>query len=357
MDEFAKALAGTDEAERLYAVQDMAETGNAVYAPLLVARLLVDESGLVRDAIVSGLKRLDCTAIFEPLFDLFLSPDAYMRNQAVVLFAAQNDDALGFLATRFDHADREVRKLILDALFEIGTRDAMLAIRAYIHDESLNVKITAIEYLGRLGDCESADDMLELFQREDDPMLRSTVLESLGSIASGAAVEWIVKTLAFDGDINRTPPLYLPQVLKLVAKVGDRAFIVDVLGSVENYSLYAEDLLKALDEGSRRFSDLAADPVLQKRLVAILKDKEVHCNVRGAVAERLARMAESGITSGDHLFELGMNLMARPELVVAGVRLLAVSAHPRAEGIIRTITERTQDDVLRALCEDAANVE
>jgi HEAT repeat protein len=245
-----------------------------------------------------------------------------------------------------------VRKLILDALFEIGTPDAMLAIRAYMYDESLNVKITAVEYLGRLGDGDSASDMIDLFGRESEPMLLATVLESLGNMSAGPAIKRIIETLAPGGDIKQAPPLYLPQLLRLVAKVGDREDVTGVLSSVDNTILYAEDFMNAVDEAGRRFSNLTRARPIQERIIAILSDREVPGEIRIVAAEKLAALAGEGDAMRGILYELGLELIAQPAMTLAGVRLLAASARPEAAGIIQGVIDRTKDDELRVLFED-----
>lgn len=352
MNDFIKALASPDEAERLYAVQDMAETGSIEYVIPLFDQLRIDESQLVRDAIVAGLKRINCSSISDRIFTLFLSPEAYLRNTAVGLFASQKDQSIGYLATQFDHADREVRKLILDALFEIGSPDAMLAIRAYIYDESLNVKITAVEYLGRLGDKDSVSDMIDLFDRELEPMLLATVLESLGNMSAGPAIKHIIETLAPGGDINQAPSLYLPPLLRLTAKVGDREDVIGVLGSVDNIVLYAEDVMNALDEGGRRFPDLAMNRVIQERIITIIQSTEVQHEIRLQAAEKLASLAEKDASMSECGYELGLDLINQPEMMIAGVRLLAASGRPQSTSIIHGVIDCMKDDDLRVLCED-----
>jgi hypothetical protein len=228
----------------------------------------------------------------------------------------------------------------------------MLAIRAYMYDESLNVKITAVEYLGRLGDSDSASDMIDLFSRESEPMLLATVLESLGNLSAGPAIKRILETFVPGGDFSQAPTLYLPQLLRLVAKVGDREDVTGVLSSVDNIILYAEDIMNALDEAGRRFSDLTRTKVIQDRIVAILSNIEVPNEIRIVAAQKLAALAGEDARITEIIYELGLQLITQPEMTLAGVRLLAASARPEAIGIIQGLIDRTKDDELRVLYED-----
>lgn len=355
MDNLKNMLTSEDESERLYAVQDMAESGKREYCPLLLGRLRIDESQLVKDAIVSGLKRLDCSEMFDPLFELFVSDDAYLRNQSVGILASQKDDAIGYLATKFDHADRDVRKLILDVLFEIGSPDAVLAIRAYVNDASPNVKIAAVEYLGRLGDKQSVDDLLSLIEHETEPMLRSSVLDTLGLIGERPDIRRVLKAISPNGRIDQVDALYLPQLIRLIARTGDRESLVRVLASIQDVLLYAEDFLSAVNQANRRFPDLTGEETICSRLVSVIRAREVRTGVRLSAAEMLASQAARGGALPGILFKLGLDLMNEPEMSIAAVRLLAASGNPDAHGLIRDFISGIRDDGMRMLCADSAS--
>ena len=191
-----------DEGERLYAVEDIAEGGMPESVPSLAVALKAETSQVVRDALLFALKRLDCSNAYPLIFDLFRSEDAYLRNAAVSIFGAGGDDAVAYLTSRLDEADREVRKLILDALMETGLPDAVFAIRAELHDAAPNVRITAVEYLGRLQDAESVEEMLALFRTDPEPMLRASIMEALSSIGNVSAIKEAISFLMPEGGVN-----------------------------------------------------------------------------------------------------------------------------------------------------------
>jgi HEAT repeat protein len=150
MENLIKALNSEDEVERIYAAQDIAESEKPELAEFLLKRLSLEESQAVKDAIIFALGNLSCSRIYPMIFRLFRSPDAYLRNAAIGIFGSEGKNAVSFLASHLNHSDREVRKLILDALFATGVPDAARAIRKCLYDSSLNVRITAAEYLGRM---------------------------------------------------------------------------------------------------------------------------------------------------------------------------------------------------------------
>ncbi|QTA88034.1 HEAT repeat domain-containing protein [Desulfonema magnum] len=287
MNELLKALNSFEEVERIYAAQDIAETKRPDMTVYLLNRLLLEESHAVRDAIVFALKNLPCSEIYDMLFKLFHSPDAYLRNAAIGIFGSEGNEALAFLISYMDHADGEVRKLILDALFATSVPRAIEAIRQAIDDSFVNVQITAVEYLGHLEDNESADKMIKLFQKKTEPMLRIAILEFFYMVGSKTDIMKIFSFLAPDDNFNSIDPLYLPQLINLSAKSGDADMICKILDSITHIEIYAEDIIHAIEQANRQFKDICKnDRIIEhiKRVMKKIKDQEVR-----ALCEELLR--------------------------------------------------------------------
>ncbi|RLF48686.1 MAG: hypothetical protein DRN19_06285 [Thermoplasmata archaeon] len=68
-----------------------------------------------------------------------------------------------------------------------------MAIRASLYDSSKNVQITAAEYLGKLKDKESLQELIELFKKDSEPMLRVSILHALREIKEGFKIKDIIK--------------------------------------------------------------------------------------------------------------------------------------------------------------------
>lgn len=254
MNELAEALNSPDEVDRIYAAQDIAETENPELAVHLISRLPIEESHAVRDAIVFALKNLPCSKIYTNLFELFSSPDPYLRNATIDIFGSKGNDSVNFLRSNMNHADREVRKLILDALFATGVPDALRAMRDGLSDPSVNVQITAVEYLGRLEDRKSVEEMLELFRDETEPMLRLAILEALCLIECRKTdIEDFISILAPYGDFTLMPQLYIPQMIRLSSKTGDSYILCNIVNTISDINIYAEDIIYAIEQADQKF--------------------------------------------------------------------------------------------------------
>ena len=273
-------------------------------SPYLAAGLKAETSQVVRDALLFALKKLDCSNAYPLIFDLFRSEDAYLRNAAVSIFGAGGDDAVAYLASRLDEADREVRKLILDALMETGLPDAHLAIRAGLHDTAPNVRITAVEYLGRLQDTGSVGEMLALFRTDPEPMLRATIIEALSSIGNISAIKAVVSLLMPEGGVNDLNGIYLPQLMKLIGMAGNEEDVVRVLGSVPDVEVYAEDIITMLGQAKRRLGRVILGREAQDALHKIVVAPSLRDDLQYGA---LALLAQSGTANARKTIEEIMN--------------------------------------------------
>lgn len=343
MKSLIESLSSADESKRIYAVQDIGDTGDPEMVPYLIKQLRVEPSRVVKDAIVFQLKQMDCSKDYPLLFTLFVSPDAYFRNAAVEIFGSGGDNVIGFLTAHLDHSDREVRKLILDALFCVGTMEAILAIRAGLYDTAVNVKITAVDYLGRLKDRESVPEMIELLKSDPEPMLIIAVLESLPFLASESEIEKTLQTILPGGDLSRAEPLYIPEILRLAAKAADQDVIRRMIEDVTDLKSYAQDILVMLGDAKTRFSDLLEHEPIRDRLIQLVCDTEVNELARHAGCEQLM---EKGVLNSDQLMSIGLSLLTEDVMMFAAVRFLGASGNETAIESLREVRASAKDDQL-----------
>lgn len=251
-----KALNSEDESDRLYAIYDIIESEITDKSKYFIERLSIETSQAVRDALVTALKHTDNKSIFDQLFLLFESPDPYLRNAAVSIFAMGGEDALAYLTSKMDHSDREVRKLILDSLVEIGSADALIAIRAALYDPSKNVQIAAAEYLGKLRDKQSLEDLLNIFKNDEEPMLRAAILNTLREIGDRNVVGEIMNILCPSKNLSEADYVYFTELYNLVICLGDYEDIKSFIDNINYSTVYAKDIVDIIISASRKFPDI-----------------------------------------------------------------------------------------------------
>lgn len=280
-EELLLAISSSEESTRLYAVEDIADSKYSGPAINLVKRLSIENSAAVKNSIISALQKLDYSPSYPELFAFFSSPDAFLRNSSVSILSSYGEEAAIFLTSYLDHSNREVRKLIIDCLMEIvnyhpHTRSQVLDVmRACLHDPDVNVVITAVEYIGKLGDKESSDSLIELFQKTNIPMLRSSILDTIFILGDEFIFNKMCDLLI--SNIDNLKFLFLPQILRFLAGTKRNEEFTSLINSLEKPEIYADDIIKALSwikkEKQNDYFYQCCFPII-KNLIPKLENKE-----------------------------------------------------------------------------------
>lgn len=251
-EQLISALNDKDESERLYSTEDISDSGETELSVELISRLKIETSEVVKNSILSALQRMEHPSAYLELFKLFSAEDAFLRNSAVSIFGSYREEAVTFLSSYLDHSNKEVRKLILDSLVGIAnnhsnTRESVSEIlRAYLHDPEINVVITAVEYIGELGDVSSIDDLSELFLRNTEPMLAFTILDVILKIGNKEDLEKALTNL-FQNNFSNTDTFDMPQMLRFLAQSGRKEDFLVLINDLTDISYYSEVLLISID--------------------------------------------------------------------------------------------------------------
>ncbi len=353
MEDLIKALQSTDEADRLYAVEDIAELGTSEAAIPLIYQLAREQSEAVKNAVVFALAHLDCRQVYEQSFEFFTSTDAFLRNAAVTIFGAGGEEAVAYLTSKLDCQDREVRKLVLDALFEIGSPETLLVIRAGLYDESPNVQITAVEYLGRLNDDEAVSDMISILSETDEPMLKAAILETLSMVGKVENIQDVLDVMIPAGDIMGVDSFYLAPLTDLTAKVGSIEHIIKMLGAIENIELYGAEVVNIIDTACKRMGDIFEHDEILAKVREIIICPEVATYIRYDAVKCIVHR-ETCSVSGPEYQMIAKALLDEnnPEMLLPAVRLLARSGTDEDMLKIKELAENTEDNDLLELCEE-----
>jgi len=276
--ELHRVLQGPDEAERIYAVEDVIALRDESLYPEIIRHIHEEESRLVRELIVEGLKVLEITEFFSDISKYFESTDAYVRNCAIEIFGAKGEEAVAFLTSVMDHDNKEVRKLILDSLVATGSKYSIPALRAALKDKAPNVMITAVEYLGKIFDEESLDEIMDIFDRVDEPMVRSACLETLTIMGTPESVNRVLTILGR----NSMDSFYKPSVIRLAGERGGTEHLEYLLSFLNNKNtMYFRELSNGILKIISRENIHELDEKYTKFMLSNLK------NLNGYAEERL----------------------------------------------------------------------
>ncbi|NWH05163.1 HEAT repeat domain-containing protein [Desulfobacter latus] len=354
MERLKQKLHSPDEAERLYAVQDILDEQPDKAPEWLVERLGEESSVAVRESLVDALKGIDIESVFPRLFGMFSSPEAFLRNAAVDIFGEGGDAAIAFLTAYLDHADREVRKLVMDSLYATRSKTAVMALRAGLFDPSVNVKITAVEYLGQLSDTDSLPEMIRVLETKTEPMLVSAILEALSVMGGAQHIQSVFKVLCPNGDIREINGLFLPEFIRLVARSGDVEIIEQFLSSMDGSGIYAEDYMEAVIESSRRFPRITGNKAVRDFLLGLIENTEADPAIRYTACDLVL---ENQLIDPEQIDPIGFELMEQPGMQAIGLRWLFKSDTQDARQKIQDILKRTGNQELKQLYEDLTEQE
>src|SRR3954452_25279948 len=94
-------LTSADEADRMYAAEDIGYANQAAGVDPLLARLVEEPSRAVREAIFGALRLIEHHSVIEGALQLLDSDDSFLRNQAVEILRGRGDRAIPFLDQAF----------------------------------------------------------------------------------------------------------------------------------------------------------------------------------------------------------------------------------------------------------------
>ncbi len=279
IEELIRNVSSKEEDVRLYAIEDIGDEKLDQAAGALIDQLMIEEKQLVKDGIVIALKSINTEEVYEKLFVFFTSRDAFLRNAGVEIFGSEKDRSLPYLTSQMDHSNDEVRKLILDSMMLIGSDYAMHAIRAGLQDDSINVQITSVEYLGQCQDRESSKELLELMEKSNEPMLKMSILGALKSTASAEDIEYTIELFEKEYADNPTDTLFIPELINLVASVGDVKDLIRILKFISDYQVYSDNIIDSLFEMRRRDIVMEGNSALEGILIEIIETNHLAVDV------------------------------------------------------------------------------
>lgn len=105
---------------------------------------------------------------FEEMFKLLKSDNAYLRNAAIEFLKQYGSEAKGFLEELMNSEDRDIRIFAINILGDVRFEDSVDMLRRFIlKEKDINALVTAIDYLGEVGEKQDID-LLEALKKEID---------------------------------------------------------------------------------------------------------------------------------------------------------------------------------------------
>jgi HEAT repeat protein len=211
-------LSNINESARSFAVIDLGHLNDDRAVKPLVDLLLNEKSIIIRESVFKSLVRIDSPKSIEALVDLLRSDEAFIRNQAITALNEKGIEALEPLRLLLKDPDKDVRKLSLDALFSFEHPESAKIIVEAFNDPAINVKITAIEYIGKLEARQYAEDINNLLLSSENILLTCACLETLAIIGNKQTLEIISREFS---DPEQMDPLVQFSYAKALGNLGN----------------------------------------------------------------------------------------------------------------------------------------
>ena len=230
LNELLTRLNGADEAERIYAAEDIGYANSAEGVPPLLDRLSLESSRAVREAIFAALQSIEDDAVIEGAIRLLASEDSFLRNQAVDLLRQRGPRVIPLLGQAFPKADRDERKFMLDVLAGVDGPGSLEFYDRALADDDVNVVITAVENLGHARKTEFRE-RIEQLVATGHPMLAGACVETLARIGNAHSLEAIRSRVNAEGSCA---DFLLPSYLKALGAHGNEYDIGEAAGMLDS---------------------------------------------------------------------------------------------------------------------------
>ena len=344
LKEYATQLDGPDQAERIYAAEDIGYLNDPHGVPFLLERLDKESSRAVRDVIFQALIRIDADAAIEGSIRLLCSADPQIRNQAADVLRNKGARSVPFLNVAMREGDKNTRKLILDILSGNPASGTEEIYGAALSDPDQNVVITAVENLGKIRAEAFRGRIEDLLQQGAHPMLISACLEALVGIGHETSLVAIRRLFP---KFEKLPDFQLASYLKAIAALGSAREFAEVASQLYvRGSNLRPAILSTLMAIHRRCPSLEASEILLSELETLVDSGDPPvCRYQ---AVRLL-----GLLSGrDDVYAHLVSWLSSTERLVrlGAAEAIRVTGRPGLELVLAAhLHEETDDEVLEAL--------
>ena len=262
LDDCIRRLEAGDEADRIYAAEDIGFANNAAGVGPLLTRLPAEPSRAVREAIFAALLQIEDDAVIEGALGLLDSEDTFLRNQAVELLRALGKKTIPYLDRAFCDGEPDRRKFVIDIVSRLADAASDELYHRALEDPDLNVVITAIESLGSTRQVQFRQQIERMITPGAHPMLLGSCLEALAQIGDSNSLDVVRRS--FEGT-DRVPGYLRPSYLKLVGTKGSPGQLSEIEFFATVSALDAA-VLNALTSLRNRFPDVAIPTSLARPL-------------------------------------------------------------------------------------------
>lgn len=165
-------------------------------------KLLTDTSESVRAAAMFALRACGQEVDISPLAGMLTGSDASARGNAAMLLGLLGDksaipmlkDTARVPLHRANPATSAIVRIqVAEAVVKLGDEESLSALRAGLYSSLEEVRVLAVQMLGRVGDKRMIRPMFDLIAQENAPELQLAAAEALARLGEGDGLPLVLK--------------------------------------------------------------------------------------------------------------------------------------------------------------------
>ncbi|MEA3354063.1 MAG: HEAT repeat domain-containing protein [Campylobacterota bacterium] len=103
---------------------------------------------------------------YDNIFKMLQASNAYLRNKAITFLQEYGETAKPFISKLLHNDDKDIRIFAVNILGDVNYEDSRDMLLDLIeNEENINVIMTAVDYLGEIGELEDMEELLSLKEK------------------------------------------------------------------------------------------------------------------------------------------------------------------------------------------------
>ena len=316
--------------------------------PLIELMEKEEETG-IKEKILLILGELIHDYDYKSLEKMFTSCDPFTRNGAIEILKESKVHLYKHLKRLSEHPDKDIRKFSIDALKEDPSAESLEIISSRLTDKEINIRITAVEYLGNLKAIDCTDKIENMLLNEDNLLFICTALESLANIGTAQKRKQII-----DKFKNTDNPIILPSFIKYIGAIGGKDELTILLKlAIKDKNVVKREFIDALESIMYRIKP----EKLPKDMIALLRKTIETTDINGDKYEIL-KILSSEEENNEKLNIARRKLKSDSILeVLSAIEIIGEEGNKEDIDLLDELADSTEnDDILEAIGDAATKL-
>ena len=233
-------LTDPDPDVRRRAAEDLAE-GNDRNVLAVLSIALQDENKGVEDAVSRSFLSIGGVAAARAIVYHIEDKNIISRNLAAKLLVKLGNNSVHALVPYLRSENKDVRKLTVDILGDIKSKEPVYYLLPLLNDTDPNVIVATLEALGNIGSNAAIEPISDTYERY--PFARIMAIEALGKIGGNPVQNFLENKFKDALTVRNADEVYLFALLDAMGIVGDDETLEILLANYENLKKHLRDVL------------------------------------------------------------------------------------------------------------------